>query len=394
MENDNPAKIQVLTTLAQIQDPATGRSLVEGNTLQRVDVQQGQVSVLLHYQEQRPKNQRWPLEDEIYALLEKLPQVTNVTIDVQVEPSLDKAPALNENSSHEPRKKEEPSKPEQTAPSSASAGKPQKAPQKPATHGIPPKKRVEGVKAILAVASGKGGVGKSTVACNLALALAKRGHSIGLLDIDIYGPSLPTLFGLHQEPMIADGMIEPLHAHGLRLMSLGFLMKDDQPVIWRGPLVGSVVRQFLYEVNWRQTDYLVVDLPPGTGDAQLTLAQSVPIDGVAIVTTPSDLALVDAARGIHMFRALNVEVLGVIENMAYFVCPTCQTTHHIFGDGGPQREADRLGTRLLGGIPLDGELRRLGDNGRPIVLADESAPSAQAFLELARAIEAQKPLPG
>lgn len=377
MSNDSQTKRAVFDLLASLIDRRTQKNLFESQMIEQVEVMDGKVTIHILYPDERPSSERWELEDEIYQRIEKIPAVKDITIDVHMS---------NSEKSGATKKDNRPAaSPEgdntQPAPKSTQPGS-----------GLPPKKRIPGVANIVAVASGKGGVGKSTVACNLALALSKRGYRIGLLDVDIYGPSLPTLFGVKSEPMVSEGFIRPIEVAGLRLMSLGFLMKDDQPVVWRGPLVGSVVRQFLYEVDWQGTDYLVVDLPPGTGDAQLTLAQSVPIDGVVIVTTPSDLALIDAARGIRMFHTLDVEVLGIIENMSYFVCPECSTIHHIFGKGGGLREAQRLGTKLLGEIPLDGELRYEGDNGHPILLVNENAPASKAFMNLAQTVVHSKPL--
>jgi ATP-binding protein involved in chromosome partitioning len=243
------------------------------------------------------------------------------------------------------------------------------------------------------VASGKGGVGKSTVAVNLALALQKLEYRVGVLDIDIYGPSLPTLLGVTGRPAVSNRRILPLEASGLRIMSLGFLMEEDAPVIWRGPIVTGIIRQFLRDVDWSGLDYLIIDMPPGTGDAQLALAQTVPVDGALVVTTPSDLALIDAARGLQMFKTLNVEVLGIVTNMARFIVPTSGEEFFIFGE--PEqvvREAARLETTVLGEIPLDTQVRRGGDEGAPVVLADPDSPVSQAFIELARTLVEMRPV--
>ncbi len=243
------------------------------------------------------------------------------------------------------------------------------------------KSPVPGVQHIIAVASGKGGVGKSTVATNLAVALARRGHLVGLLDADIYGPSLPTMMGVSGRP-VANGQkqILPLHAYGVKCISMGFLADQKQAIIWRGPMVMGVVRQFLHDVAWAPVDYLVVDLPPGTGDAQLTMIQAVPISGSVIVTTPQDVALLDAVRGIEMFRKLDVPVLGVIENMSWLELPNGDRMHP-FGQGGGQRLADDYQVDLLGQIALDGDIRAGGDAGDPVALGDSAA--AQTFLALA-----------
>ena len=256
---------------------------------------------------------------------------------------------------------------------------------------MPASAPVEGVGKVIAVASGKGGVGKSTVAVNLALGIQKLGFRVGLLDVDIYGPSLPTLLGINERPAVRDRRIVPIDAEGLRVMSLGFLMEEDTPVIWRGPIVTGIIRQFLRDVDWSGLDYLIVDMPPGTGDAQLALAQTVPVDGALIVTTPSELALVDAARGLQMFKTLNVDVLGMVSNMSKFIAPD-GSEHYIFGKDGAEREAKRLETPLLGEIPLDTKVREGGDRGRPVVVGEPESAVTKAFLELARQIVALRPL--
>jgi len=249
-------------------------------------------------------------------------------------------------------------------------------------HGGPINKQpVVGVKHIIAVASGKGGVGKSTVATNLAVALANKGHLVGLLDADIYGPSLPTMMGVQGKPVAdANRKILPLHAFGVKCISMGFLADQKQAIIWRGPMVMGVVRQFLHDVSWAPLDYLVIDLPPGTGDAQLTLVQAVPISGSIIVTTPQDVALLDAVRGVEMFRKLDVPVLGVVENMSWLELPDGSRMHP-FGQGGGQKLADDYGVDLLGQIALDGEIRAGGDTGAPAALTDTAA--GRLFGELA-----------
>jgi ATP-binding protein involved in chromosome partitioning len=241
-------------------------------------------------------------------------------------------------------------------------------------HGGPiDKKAIPGVRHIVAVASGKGGVGKSTVACNLAVALARRGLRIGLMDADIYGPSLPTMMKVKDRPFAgADKKIIPLESHGVKCMSIGFLVADDEPIIWRGPMVMGVVKQFLQDVAWGELDVLIVDLPPGTGDAQLTMIQAVPLAGAVIVTTPQDVAVLDAVRGVEMFRKLEVPVLGVVENMAWFDLPDGTRTHP-FGTGGGRRTAARYGVPLLSEVPLDSAIRESGDAGQPVALTDEGS---------------------
>jgi ATP-binding protein involved in chromosome partitioning len=251
--------------------------------------------------------------------------------------------------------------------------------------------RLEGVKHIVAVASGKGGVGKSTVAANLAVALSQQGYRVGLLDADIYGPSVPTLFGVQTErPKSAGGgRFHPIEKFGVQLVSIGFFLTDKTPVIWRGPMVMGAVRQFLKDVLWNALDYLIVDLPPGTGDAQLTLAQQVYLDGVVIVTTPQDVALLDAMRAVKMFRQLHCPLLGVVENMSVFVCPDCGERDEVFGHGGGERMALEEGSRLLARVPIFPELREGGDSGVPIATAHPEHPASETFAELAREVAAQ-----
>jgi ATP-binding protein involved in chromosome partitioning len=243
------------------------------------------------------------------------------------------------------------------------------------------------VRSVIAVASGKGGVGKSTVAVNLAVALARRGAAAGLMDADIYGPSIPLMMGINRQPGLdEERRIVPFERHGVRLMSLGFLVPPDTAVIWRGPMVMKAVEQLLRDVAWGKLDVLVVDMPPGTGDAQLTLSQRVRLAGAVIVTTPQDVALADATKGVAMFREVSVPVLGIVENMSYFACPHCGARTDVFGHGGGRAEAKRLGVPFLGEIPLDPAVRDAGDRGTPIVVADPSSPQTAAFDRIASAI--------
>jgi ATP-binding protein involved in chromosome partitioning len=239
---------------------------------------------------------------------------------------------------------------------------------------------------VVAVASGKGGVGKSTVAVNLALAWAMQGARVGILDADIYGPSQPLMLGLTgQRPVSADGKhLQPLESHGVRAMSIGFLVDEAQPMVWRGPMVTQALTQLLSETEWGKLDYLVVDMPPGTGDIQLTLAQRVPVAGAVIVTTPQDIALADARKALKMFEKVSVPVLGIVENMSIHVCSSCGHAEHIFGSGGGTRMAQEYGVRLLGELPLDGHIRAEADGGRPSVVAAPDSPRARAYLQMAR----------
>jgi ATP-binding protein involved in chromosome partitioning len=243
---------------------------------------------------------------------------------------------------------------------------------------------IPGVDAIIAVASGKGGVGKSTVAVNLALGLRDLGLKVGILDADIYGPSLPKLLAIREKPQTAGGTrLKPIVRHGMPVMSIGFLVAEETPMIWRGPMVMSALTQMLREVEWGSLDVMVVDMPPGTGDAQLTVAQQVPLKGAVIVSTPQDLALIDARRGIAMFRRVNVPVLGIIENMSTFICPYCGTRSDIFGHGGARREAERLGVPFLGEVPLDIDIRQKSDAGEPVVASEPNGSNAQSFRAIA-----------
>jgi ATP-binding protein involved in chromosome partitioning len=243
---------------------------------------------------------------------------------------------------------------------------------------------VPGVKHIIAVASGKGGVGKSTTAVNLALGLVANGVSTGLLDADIYGPSMPRMLGVKEKPESVDGnQLKPIEKYGLRTMSIGYIVNEDTPMIWRGPMVSSALEQMLRDVQWGELDVLVVDMPPGTGDAQLTLAQRVALAGAVIVSTPQDIALVDARKGLSMFRKVAVPVLGIVENMSYFLCPKCGERSEIFGHGGAREEADKLGVPFLGEIPLHLDIRTTSDSGHPIVVAMPDSPHAQAYKNIA-----------
>jgi len=239
---------------------------------------------------------------------------------------------------------------------------------------------------VLAISSGKGGVGKSTVSANLAVALARAGHRVGLMDADIYGPNIPRMMGVDEKPPVQGGKIQPLAAHGVKLMSLGLIVERDAPAIWRGPIIMKVIGQFLRDVEWGQLDYLLVDLPPGTGDAQLSLAQTVHIRAAIIVTTPQEVAVGDSLRGAKMFERVGVPVLGVVENMSYFVCPHCGERTEIFLAGGGTRLADELGVPLLGQVPLQAHMADLADAGKPIVAAEPDSPAARALDAVARRV--------
>jgi ATP-binding protein involved in chromosome partitioning len=271
-------------------------------------------------------------------------------------------------------------------------------PQQPAGQSAPraahPADKVQpgipGVDAVIAVASGKGGVGKSTTAVNLALGLRDLGLKVGMLDADIYGPSLPKLLAIREKPQTVGGTrLKPIDRYGLTVMSIGFLIDEETPMIWRGPMVMSAITQMLREVEWGKLDVMVVDMPPGTGDAQLTMAQQVPLRGAVIVSTPQDLALIDARRGVAMFKRVNVPVLGVVENMSYFLCPSCGTRSDIFGHGGAHKEAERLGVPFLGEVPLHMTIREKSDSGLPVVATEPDGEHAKIYREIAARVRDQ-----
>lgn len=339
----------VLEVLRPVQDPELRKSLVELNMIRNVRVEEGQVSFTLVL-----TTPACPLREFIVEDCEKavrtLPGVTKVAVDVTAETPQQKA--------------------------------------------LPNRTGIDGVKNILAVSSGKGGVGKSTVAVNIAVSLAQAGAKVGLIDADIYGPNAPTMMGLADaETTVRSGdqgdILEPAFNHGVKMVSMGFLIDRDQPVIWRGPMLNGIIRQFLYQVHWGDLDYLVVDMPPGTGDAQLTLAQAVPMAGVVIVTTPQSVALSDARRGLKMFQQLQVPVLGIVENMSYFIPPDMPDKQYdLFGSGGGEKMAEELGAPLLGCVPLEMPVRQGGDRGMPIVVEDPKSSSAKALREIAQRVAA------
>lgn len=405
--DDNSLKMAAIEIASSIVDPATDQSLLDAHLIEEVEASGGVVRVKLLVPKGYDKAHRWQVEDALTDQLEAHEAVTRVEVQTFVE-------GYAEHAAQEAKAKAE-----------AEAAQ---APERPGTPGAGPQQAkaptpdaLVGVGRVIAVASGKGGVGKSTVSVNLALALQRLGYTVGLLDVDVYGPSVPTLLGVNERPNVQDKRILPIEAAGLRLMSLGFLMDDDAPVIWRGPIVTGIIRQFLQDVDWEGTDYLIVDMPPGTGDAQLSLAQTVPVDGAVVVTTPSDLALIDAARGLRMFQTLHVDVLGIVENMASFAWPGSAQVEEaiaalegvsgaegardtlraaldahrqvpIFGSGGGRREAERLETDFLGEIPLDGAIRAGGDQGSPIMLTEPEGAVGRAFTDLAEKVIAAKPL--
>jgi ATP-binding protein involved in chromosome partitioning len=340
--------------LRAIADPASGRDIVAAGLVESVQVKGGLVHVSLLTDRAHAAAME-PVRRAVEKLLAGEPGVTNATAVL---------------TGHSP------------APASEKAAS--------AAHGHPAKPvLLEQVGAIVAVASGKGGVGKSTVAVNLAVALARQGLRVGLLDADIYGPSLPRMLGLARRPEIRDGRMIPLEAWGLKAMSIGFLVEEETAMIWRGPMVMGALEQMMGQVEWGPLDIMIVDMPPGTGDAQLTMAQRVALAGAVIVSTPQDIALLDARRGVAMFAKTRVPVLGLIENMSYFCCPACGARAEIFGHGGARREAAKLGCPFLGEIPLLLDIRSASDAGTPIVAAAPESDAARGFIAIAEALWAQ-----
>ena len=343
-------KESVLEVLRPVQDPELQKSLVELNMIRNVQIDQGKVSFTLVLTTPACPLREFIVED-CQKAVKTLPGVEKVEVEVTAET--------------------------------------------PQQKGLPDRQGIDGVKNIIAVSSGKGGVGKSTVAVNIAVSLAQMGAKVGLIDADIYGPNVPTMLGLSDaKVMVKQGpqgdVLEPAFNHGVKMVSMAFLIDKDQPVVWRGPMLNGIIRQFLYQVNWGDLDYLIVDMPPGTGDAQLTLAQAVPMSGVVIVTTPQTVALLDARRGLKMFTQLGVAVLGIVENMSYFIPPDLpEKKYDIFGSGGGEKTAKELGVSLLGTIPLEMPVREGGDSGTPIVISQPDSASAQELRAIAQRVAAK-----
>jgi ATP-binding protein involved in chromosome partitioning len=340
----------VWDTLRGIRFPGMSRDIVSFGFVDRVAVEGGEVRVVLSIVTGNAEAAQ-QVREQAAAAIAALPGVRSAQVELQLQVPPSRAESAQQAIARDPR-------------------------------------LIPEVAHVVAVASGKGGVGKSTVAANLAVALAKLGYQVGLLDADIYGPSVPTMFGIHERPRVVGNRVLPFERYGVKLMSLGFVVDADQPVIWRGPMVMKALEQLLADVEWGALDFLVADFPPGTGDAQLTMAQKIPMAGAVVVTTPQDVALIDARKGLAMFRKLNVPVLGIVENMATFVCPHCGETTDVFKRGGGERTAAELDTDFLGRIPLDAAIVEGGDAGVPIVVGQPDGPHAQAFRAVAEAVVA------
>lgn len=365
------SEAQVLEALRTVVDPERGKDVVSLGMLSGLVVRDGNVAFSIEVDPKRGA-QAEPVRHAAEKAVEALPGVLSVTAVLTAHRPAGQGAAPQQGHGHAHGH----SHGGQGHAHGHSHG--QAAEQKPL---------VPGVKAIVAVASGKGGVGKSTTASNLALAMAANGLKVGLLDADIYGPSMPRMLGISGRPTSHDGRIlEPMENYGIKVMSMGFLVAEDTPMIWRGPMVMSALQQMLRDVNWGTLDVLVVDMPPGTGDAQLTMAQQVPLAGAIIVSTPQDIALLDARKGLNMFRRVDVPVLGIIENMSYFCCPNCGHRTDIFSHGGARKEASDLGMEFLGEIPLHIEIRETSDQGQPIVVSQPDSEHAKAYRGIAKRV--------
>jgi ATP-binding protein involved in chromosome partitioning len=361
---------QIRQALAGVIEPESGENIVARGMVSDLVVKDGNIGFAIEVEPEKGGAEAMEiLRQKAEKVVFDLPGVTSVTAVLTAERQ---APGQSASA---------PS----SAPPSAPAGRPGTG---PAGAGAPaPQSGIPGIRFIIAVASGKGGVGKSTTATNLALALDQQGHSVGLLDADIYGPSQPRMLGISGRPASPDGRtLMPMENYGVKCMSMGFLVAEDTPMIWRGPMVQSALQQMLRDVAWGEIDVLVVDMPPGTGDAQLTMAQQVPLSGAVIVSTPQDIALLDARKGLNMFRKVDVPVLGIIENMSLFVCPECGHESHIFSHGGARKVAGELGMEFLGEMPLDIAIRTTSDDGRPIVASQPDGPVAATYRAIAEKV--------
>ncbi|WP_297688682.1 iron-sulfur cluster carrier protein ApbC [Ferrovibrio sp.] len=362
---------QIIDALRGVVDTDHGKNVVDLGIVSGLVIKGGNIGFVLEVPA-REGARKEPLRKAAEQAVARLPGVTSATVVLTAESPGSKAGAAQPAHSHS------------HGPAVQPGAKPAGAPDVSARPAIP------GIRSIIAVASGKGGVGKSTTAVNLALALAQGGKKVGLLDADIYGPSLPRMMGITGKPNSPDGKrLHPLQGWGIPCMSMGFLVPEDTPMIWRGPMVMSALEQMLRDVEWGELDVLVVDMPPGTGDAQLTMAQRVPLAGAVIVSTPQDIALLDARKGLNMFRRVDVPVLGIVENMSYFCCPNCGHRSEIFAHGGARRTAEELGCDFLGELPLNIAIRETSDSGAPIVASKPDSDEAKAYRAIAKLVAAK-----
>ena len=365
---------QIRERLNQIKNPASGNTFVSENRWQHIAMEGNKLVAEYNRDGISPAEKR-VIEAEIQKALSDLLGVDNILVKTVSSQSQDVFKALDK----------------------GTAGKATEAPQStPAQlkvgHGtVGNKKAVPGVGKIIAIGSGKGGVGKSTFTSNLALTLSKLGHKVGIIDADIYGPSQPMIFGKRDEKPRSNSekKIIPVESYGIKFMSFGFFINENDPVIWRGPMLGGVINQFLFDVDWNGLDYLLIDLPPGTGDIQLSMIQNAHVDAAIIVSTPQDIALLDATKGVEMFRKLNLPILGMVENMTSFICTSCGTEHHIFGEGGVSKAVEKLGIEMIGQIPLELELRTGSDSGKPYMTQENLSdrPVWKAFIEVAQKVD-------
>lgn len=363
-----PSEADVLSALKTIIDPNAGADIVSAGMVTGVAVNDQTVSFAIEVDPKRGAALE-PLRQAAEAAVRRLPGVTNVMAALTAHSDTPSAPAAAPKGA-----------PPDLGTRAKVGDKPLRAPAEAPNEG-----NVPGVAKIIAVGSGKGGVGKSTVSSNLAVALAMDGWKVGLLDADVYGPSQPRMLGLSGKPTAPDGTnIEPLTGFGLKCMSMGLLIGEAESVIWRGPMLMSAITQMVYQVNWAPLDFLIIDLPPGTGDVQLTLSQKSSLDGAVVVSTPQDVALIDARKAIDMFQKINIPLLGVIENMSSYHCPNCGHEEHLFGHGGAEAEARKIGAPFLGRLPLTLDIRTASDNGAPIVAMKPDSPEALAFREMAQ----------
>lgn len=380
---------KIKDALSKIKHPQKDTDIISSECIKTLEFADREVQLTLYFTDAISRSQRHILEDEIYDALVQLEDVDDVEIEVEVpedqasnntasEPGLSVHTA-NQNTDTKPKevvvKDTESASVESNESIQSDAG-------------------AQKIKHLIAIGSGKGGVGKSTIATNIALSLKAQGARVGLCDIDMYGPSVPIILGVQGAKVKADPKHKkfiPVEAYGLKVMSIGFLIDEETPVIWRGPIVGSIVKQFLDETLWGELDYLIIDLPPGTGDAQLTLTQSIKVTAAMMVTTPSELSVADAIKGMQMFRKVDIPILGVVENMSYYVCSECGHESNPFNQGGTERMCVHFGTSVLSRIPLDDATQRGGDEGKPIVISAPESPQSQAFMDLAKQVMEKLP---